>query len=177
MKRVLIFFAIIVPAIGLLYFGLSRDPRVLPSALVGQAAPAFTLVPLGAADAAPIDLQTLRGKPLVLNFWSTWCGTCAQEHQVLRMLQRTYAGRGVQLYSVLYSDTAENAQRFLKQFGEAAPVLLDPELRTAIDYGVSGVPETYFIDAQGIVRHKHAGALTPDLAAARIEELLEGRNE
>ncbi|MBI4238385.1 MAG: redoxin family protein [Deltaproteobacteria bacterium] len=172
MKRVIVFFAIVVPAIGLLYFGLSRDPRVLPSALVGQRAPAFALPLLNGDAAAPIALQALHGKPLVLNFWSTWCGTCAQEHQVLRQLQRIYAAQGVQLYSVLYSDTAANATRFLQQFGEAAPVLLDPELRTAIDYGVSGVPETYFIDAHGIVRHKHAGALTPDVAAARIEELL-----
>ena len=172
MKRALIFLAIVVPAIGLLYFGLSRDPRVLPSALVGQRAPAFTLPLLNGDTAAPIALSALQGKPLVLNFWATWCGTCAQEHQVLRQLQRMYSGKGVSIYSVLYSDTEANATRFLQQFGEAAPVLLDPALRTAIDYGVSGVPETYFIDAHGIVRHKHAGALMPDLAAARIEELL-----
>ena len=136
MKRGILFFAILFPSVALLYFGLSRDPRRLPSALIGKKAPPFSL---RRADggAAIVDLTALKGRPVVLNFWATWCGTCVEEH---RLIQR-------------------------------AQVLLDPESRTAIDYGVAGVPETFFIDRDGIVRYKHSGLLTPDVLMTQLQAM------
>ena len=79
-----------------------------------------------------------------------------------------YGKSGVLFYSVLYEDTVQNANDFIKSYGEAAVVLLDPELKTAINYGVAGVPETFFIDTEGRVTYKHAGVLTPDLLYEKL---------
>lgn len=168
MKRGLIFLAIVLPTMALLFFGLTRDPRELPCALLGKPAPDFALQTL---DGESVHLAALRGNPVILNFWSTWCGTCAAEHAVICQARDRYAGQGVQLYSVLYSDTVENARGFLTRYGKAAPILLDHDLHTAIDYGVAGVPETFFIDRQGIVRYKHTGPLTPDVVTRQLKAL------
>ncbi len=172
MKKFLILIAILVPTLALLYFGLRRDPRTLPSALIHKPAPDFELKTL---DEQTVSLASLKGKPLVLNFWSTWCGPCAAEHQLLREAQKVFAPKGVVFYSIPDEDTVENVRLFLKKYGKASPILLDPELRTAIDYGVAGVPETFFIDAQGMILYKHAGMLTPALLEANIPRLFEGK--
>lgn len=170
MKKFLILIVILVPTLALLYFGLGRDPRTLPSALVGKEAPDFHLKTI---DGEEVSLSSIKGKPIVLNFWSTWCGPCAAEHQLLRQASNFYAPKGIAFYSVLYEDTVENVRRFLTRYGEAAPILLDPELRTAIDYGVSGVPETFFIDTNGLILYKHAGVLTRNIVSEKIDLLLE----
>src|SRR3990170_7338311 len=145
MNKFLILVAILVPTLALLYFGLGRDPRTLPSALVSRPAPNFELTTL---DGKKISLAETKGKPVVLNFWSTWCGPCVAEYQLLRQAGNIYAPQGILFYSILYEDTVANVRQFLARYGEretsplpgAGPILLDPELRTAIDYGVSGVP-------------------------------------
>lgn len=168
MKKFIVLLVVVLPFVALLYFSLSRDPRVLPSALLGKPAPSFTLQTL---DGKTVSLEGLQGKPIVLNFWSTWCGPCLEEHRVIKQAVARYGKSGVLFYSVLYEDTVENAERFIETYGEAAPVLLDPGLKTAIDYGVAGVPETFFIDAKGRVIYKHAGVLTHDLLAERVSLL------
>ena len=147
MKKWLVFLLILIPTVGLFYFGLGRDPRLLPSALVAKQAPDFTLKKL--EDGTEVTLRGLSGKPLVLNFWATWCGPCAAEHQIIRELVKEYGKTNLQFYSVLYEDTPENARDFIRRYGAGAPILLDPGLHTSIDYGVSGVPETFFINASG----------------------------
>lgn len=171
MNKFLILIAILAPTLALLYFGLGRDPRSLPSALVSRPAPGFEL---NTVDGKKISLAEAKGKPVVLNFWSTWCGPCAAEYQLLREAGDIYTPQGVLFYSILYEDTVENVRKFLARYGEAGPILMDPGLRTAIDYGVSGVPETFFIDASGIILHKHAGVLTPDVVEENITNLLDG---
>lgn len=171
MNKFLILVAILVPTLALLYFGLGRDPRALPSALVSRPAPNFDLTTI---DGKKISLADAKGKPVVLNFWSTWCGPCAAEYQLLRQAGNIYTPQGVLFYSVLYEDTVENVRQFIGRYGEAGPILLDPGLRTAIDYGVSGVPETFFVDANGIILYKHAGVLTPDIIEENIGKMLEG---
>lgn len=165
MKKWIIFLVILVPAIFLMYFGLSRDPRILPSTLLGKQAPDFTLTDI---DGKQVSLRLLsgQGRPLILNFWATWCPTCAFEHRFIRQAQSLYPSVG--FYSILYSDTAENARSFVSQYGPAAPILLDPDMHTSIDYGVSGVPETFFVDSEGKIRYKHAGPLTPDVLSEKI---------
>ncbi len=170
MKKALIFLLIFVPSLALLYFGLTRDPRTLPSALVHKPAPDFELARI---DGGKVELRTLKGLPLVINFWSTWCSSCAVEHQLIREAVQKYASSPIRFYSVLYEDTPENAKSFIGNYGKGAPILLDPGLRTSIDYGVSGVPETFFIDRNGIVRLRYSGPLTPDILFGEIDALLQ----
>lgn len=166
MKKALIFLLVFFPAVTLLYFGLTRDPRTLPSVLVGKEAPDFDLESL---EGGRVSLRTLRGEPVVINFWSTWCGPCLAEHALIR--QAVKGIKKIRFYSILYEDTVANAKAFLKQYGEAAPILLDPDLKTAINYGVSGVPETFFIGSKGIVLFKQAGMLTPEILIQGLETL------
>jgi cytochrome c biogenesis protein CcmG/thiol:disulfide interchange protein DsbE len=170
MKKLLIFLAVMIPAVSLLYFGLTRDPRTLPSALIGKPAPRFNLTSL---DGEKVSSEQTLGRPMVLNFWSTWCGSCAAEHGLIQEAVRAYAKSDLLFYAVLYEDTEENARKFIAEYGAAAPILLDPNLKTAIDYGVSGVPETFFIDRQGKILYKQAGVLTPDLLMEKISLLMQ----
>src|SRR3990167_787706 len=168
MKKLILFVILVVPIVALLYFSLTRNPRELPSALIDKPAPDFTLQTL---EGETVALSSLKGRPVVLNFWSTWCGTCLGEHRLIRQAYRTMNPKWVILYSILYEDTKENAKQFIARYGEGAPVLLDPELKTAIDYGVVGVPETFFVDKEGIIRYKQSGMLTPEILWKEVEEM------
>lgn len=173
MKKGLILFSLLVPTLALLYFGLTRNPRDLPSALIGAPAPDFDLETLAGKQ---VSLAKVRGRPIVLNFWSTWCGPCLEEHRLIQEIQKAAARSDLLFYSVLYEDTADNARRFISEYGQAASILLDPNLQTAINYGVSGVPETFFIDRKGVVLYKQSGRLTPTLLLDQIKRLFpEGR--
>lgn len=146
--------ALIIPMLVLFGYSFGNNPREIPSVLVGQPAPGFNLVDI---DGNTWELDKLRGKPVVLNFWSTWCGPCKQEHG---LLQRTAsANPDVQFLGVIYSDTPEKCRRYLNQAGTTYNHLVDPAGATSIDYGVGGVPETYFIDADGVIVHKEVGPL------------------
>jgi len=171
-RRVVIAIAICIPVIALLAFGLSRDPNEIPSPLPGKAAPAFTLVSLdGSADT--VSLTALRGKVVVLNFWASWCLQCRDEHADLSMAANLYRGRGVEFYGVLYNDQAENGLRWIaEQGGQSYTSLLDPGSRTAVDYGLYGVPETFIIDQQGKVVRKKIGPTTVSELASIIDPLL-----
>lgn len=171
MKRGLILLAVIVPTLALLYFSLTRNPRELPSTLVGKPAPDFNLVSI---DGEQVSLAGHRGKAVVLGFWATWCGPCLAEHQLIRRVKDEAAKAGILFYSILYEDTPENAREFIRRYGQAAPILIDPKLATAINYGVAGVPETFFIDATGRVIDKHAGVLTYDLLWGQMGRLASG---
>ncbi len=174
MKKILIFLVLVLPVLALLWFSLTRNPRDLPSALIGRPAPDFTLSTL---EGKKISLDEAKGNPVVLNFWSTWCGPCVGGHQLIREAIRIASPSGVRFYSVLYEDTVENASRFIEQYGKAAPILLDPGLRTAIDYGVSGVPETFFISRDGIIVAKQSGMLVFDFLMENIKKLVEERTK
>ncbi|MDO8644769.1 MAG: TlpA disulfide reductase family protein [bacterium] len=169
MKKIFLFSVIVIPMVALLFFGLTRNPRDLPSALVGKQAPTFSLQTL---EGKPFSLEAAKGKTLVLNFWATWCGPCVHEHQVIQQALRMYEPKGVLFYSVLYEDSVENAKTFLKKYGNAAPVLLDPNLTAAIDYGVAGIPETFFIDPSGTIFYKQAGVLSQQMLFEQLEPYL-----
>ncbi len=168
MKKVLILAAILIPTVALLYFSLTRNPRELPSALVGKPAPAFELETL---DGQKLSLEQARGKPLIVNFWSTWCEACEEEYALFKEAYEALAPKGVVFYSILYEDTPENAKAFLQKNGAASPILIDPGMRTSINYGVSGVPETFFIDGQGVISFKQAGELTPEILADNVRKI------
>ena len=119
----------VVALVGVLASGFGKDPKALPSMLEGKAAPPFELITL---DGETISLESLKGKPVVLNYWATWCRPCVQEHPVLLQASQVYGPRGVQFIGILYGDEAENASAWLAREGQAYPTLLDPGQRGAI---------------------------------------------
>lgn len=156
--------------LALLGFGLTVDDDTLPSPLVGTAAPDFRLADLdGGAD---VSLADLRGRPVVVNFWASWCLACIQEHPALLRAWQRYESRDVAMIGVVYQDTPANARRYVEERGGGWTQLLDPGSRTAIDYGVYGVPETFFIGRDGVVSHKHIGPVTDAVLTEAIEEIL-----
>lgn len=154
-------------ALGLLLWsGLGKDPSVLPSPLLGKPAPVFALSLLD-REGQRLESAQLRGQPYLLNVWASWCVTCRAEHPVWQ----AYAAKlGVRLVGLNWKDDRARALEWLQQRGNPyTDVLFDPEGGTGIDFGVYGTPETFLVDAQGIVRYKHVGALD---AAAFEREIL-----
>jgi len=156
--------------VGVLASGFGKDPHALPSMLDGKPAPAFELENLDGSG--PVTLESLKGSPVVINFWATWCRPCAQEHPHLLEAARRYGPRGVKFVGILYGDTPEKAKPYLKRHGSGYPTLLDPGQRCAIDYGVGGVPETFILSRDGVVVRKHAGPMHLDDLSEALEELL-----
>jgi cytochrome c biogenesis protein CcmG/thiol:disulfide interchange protein DsbE len=165
--------AILVPVVAfalLLASGLGRDPRELPSELVAEIAPEFTLERLGGEGT--IDLASLRGQVVVVNFWASWCEPCKQEHPALSAMWDRYRERGVVLVGVDFEDSEEAALAFAAEYGGDWPLVSDPGSRTAIAYGVFGVPETFVIAPDGTITAKTVGAVTYEWLTDRIESAL-----
>jgi cytochrome c biogenesis protein CcmG, thiol:disulfide interchange protein DsbE len=160
----------VLPVLALLAYGFRTDPRAIPSPLVGRPASAFSLTSF---DGAPVTLAALRGKVVVLNFWASWCNpACFDEAPVLERAWRTYRERGVVVVGVDMQDTVEAARKFMADFSLSFPNAHDVSGRVSVDYGVYGVPETFFIDRKGVIRAKHVGALNDDVFQAHVEHLL-----
>lgn len=145
-----------VPLIFVLAKGFNFDPRALPEELTGEQAPAFSLLSL---EGYEIALKDTKGSPVVINFWATWCQPCLLEHEHLQRAAEEYKPKGVTFLGVLYGDTAEKARLFLKRKSSSYPTLIDEAQRTNIDYGVSGVPETFVIDKDGKIVKKFSGPI------------------
>jgi cytochrome c biogenesis protein CcmG/thiol:disulfide interchange protein DsbE len=156
--------------VALLAFGFGTNPREVPSVLEGQVAPACSLDGL---DGEQITLAGLRGKPVVVNFWSTWCVPCKTEHGFLQRAARDWRGR-VEFIGVVYQDEESKTRAYLAQRGSEYRHFMDPDSKCAIDYGVAGVPETFFIDSNGIIRHKQTGPVTPGTLTAALNAVLAG---
>ena len=169
-KRSLVGVGMAVPIVMLLGYGLTRDPRRIDSPLPGRAAPEFALPTLAAGDS--IMLSQLRGHVVVVNFWASWCIPCRDEHPVLLQASREYGPRGVKFVGIAYNDKPEDSQRWLDELGSAYPSLVDNGARTAIDYGVSGVPETFIMDKQGVVAFKKFGPITTAEITQKLDSLL-----
>jgi cytochrome c biogenesis protein CcmG/thiol:disulfide interchange protein DsbE len=133
--------------------------------MIGRPAPVFTLQPAGGG--APVSLAALRGRPVVINFWATWCVPCYEEHAVLVAAARE-AGDAVQFLGVIYEDDEDRVGEFLARQGKAYPSLMDDDGKTAMAYGIYGVPETFFVDAQGRIAAKYTGPLGPDAVAQNL---------
>jgi cytochrome c biogenesis protein CcmG/thiol:disulfide interchange protein DsbE len=143
---------------GFLFKGLHLDPREVPSPLIDKSAPAFNLPQLH-NPGKNFSPEEMKGKVWLLNAWSSWCVSCKEEHPVLMDLAQQNI---VPIYGLDYKDKREDALMQLSRGGNPYVLsVMDKEGRTGIDYGVYGVPETYVIDKQGIIRYKQIGLVTP----------------
>jgi cytochrome c biogenesis protein CcmG/thiol:disulfide interchange protein DsbE len=169
MKRSLWALLLAIPLVALLASGFGRDPNVVASPLLNKPAPAFSLRTLAGK---PLSLSGLRGHPVVLNFWASWCPPCKDEQPSMAAAWQYYQPQGVRFVGVEFRDTAPDLRAFLRRYGGGWPTLQDPGQQTAINYGVAGPPETFFIDRRGIVRYKVVGALSSAVLAQQIGRLL-----
>jgi cytochrome c biogenesis protein CcmG, thiol:disulfide interchange protein DsbE len=154
----------------LLAYGLGRDPRFIASPLPGRAAPDFKLPMLETADS--LELSELRGSVVLVNFWASWCLPCRAEHPILLDGARKYMPQGVRFIGITYNDAVEDSKRWLQEMGQAFPSLTDTGARTAINYGVAGVPETFIIDKHGVVAFKKFGPITAEELTRQLDSLL-----
>jgi cytochrome c biogenesis protein CcmG, thiol:disulfide interchange protein DsbE len=148
----------------------SGDPSRLPSALIGKPAPAIALAALpglvdGSRSVPGFASDELKGHASVVNFWASWCEPCEQEHPLLLALQ----ARGARIYGVNYKDDGAAARRFLDRHGNPfAAVGVDGSGRAAIEWGVYGMPETFVVDAKGLIVYKHIGPITAQALEANL---------
>jgi cytochrome c biogenesis protein CcmG/thiol:disulfide interchange protein DsbE len=157
----------------LLGAGLQLNPREVPSPLIGKPAPAFA-APILSDPTQRIAREDLLGKVWMLNVWASWCGACKEEHPALL----AFARRGlVPVYGLDYKDERQAGLAWLRAGGNPyTESIVDADGRIGIDFGVYGVPETFIIDRQGVIRFKHIGPLTPELLRDRVEPLLRQLN-
>ncbi|MEK7714213.1 MAG: TlpA disulfide reductase family protein [candidate division NC10 bacterium] len=160
----------VIPVLALLAYGFRLNPRDVPSPLLGRPAAAFALATF---EGAPLSLEAQRGKVVVVNFWASWCyPACYEEAPVLERNWRAYRDRGVVVLGVDIQDREEAARKFIKDFGLTFPNAQDTTGKVSVNYGVYGVPETFFIDRQGRIRAKHVGAVTDAVFRTHVDRLL-----
>lgn len=169
MARLLPLFGFLLLA-GLLGFGLRwnmlHDQREVPSPLIDKSAPEFRLPVLNQPD-REFGSADLKGRPYLLNVFGSWCPTCVDEHPVLVRYAKEL---GVPLIGYNWKDDPADATRWLAQFGDPYDIVIaDAVGRTAIDFGVYGAPETFLVDAAGVIRLKHIGALTPAVVETKLK--------
>ncbi|HEY9131202.1 MAG TPA: DsbE family thiol:disulfide interchange protein [Dyella sp.] len=169
MRRMIPFFAFVLLA-GLLGFGIwwntQHDQREVPSPLINKPAPAFVLPKLD-EPSRTVSRDSMLGKPYLINVFGSWCIACGEEHPVLMSEGKNI---GVPLVGYNYKDAPENAKAWLAQHGNPYDLIIaDEEGRTAIDFGVYGAPESFLVDAKGVIRYKHIGPLTSDVIAKELK--------
>ena len=157
--------------IGLLAYGFTRDARYIQSPLVARQAPSFTLTLF---DGKVVRLADFRGKAVLVNFWASWCVPCRAEAGALESACQKYKDRGVVFLGVNIQDKEEDARAFMKEFGITYLNGRDASGKIAVDYGVWGIPETFFVDAQGRITYKHAGELKTPTITSKLDAALRG---
>lgn len=167
--RFLVPLAVFVALVVFLAIGLTLNPREVPSPLIDKPAPAFQLPRLDDPKRA-VSVEELRGQVWLLNVWASWCVACLQEHPLLV----EFARRGVvPIYGLNYKDESGAARAWLAEHGNPYTLsIMDADGRVGIDYGVYGVPETFLIDRQGVIRFKQIGPVTPDVLENKIAPLV-----
>ena len=167
-KVLLVGLGIALPLLALLGFAFRHDPQIVESPLVGKPAPSFRLVDL---DGNVVDLADLRGRPVIVNFWATYCPPCIVEHPLLMAGAQRWRGE-IHFLGVIFQDDPGLIAQFNADYGSWGPSLIDEGGRVAIAYGVYGPPETFFIDRDGTIVDKAIGAVTPDQLVTVAEGML-----
>lgn len=154
-------------ALGITLLG--RLPAAPPPATVGSVAPSFSLVDL---DGAPVRLEDFRGRPVVVNFWASWCVPCVEEFPLLRDAAERHAAHGLAVIGIVYQDRSEAARDFMARNGGTWPAAMDPGERVARAYGVIGPPETYFIGRDGTIVARQIGQFSAVSLEAKVAAIL-----
>ncbi len=172
------FGALIIVVIGLLVLlgiGLTNITPVTGRSgftRIGKPAPEFKL---SLFQGGEVDLASYRGRPIVINFWASWCVPCRQEAPILERLWRSYREKGVQFIGVDIQDSEADSLRYLREFDITYPNGLDADGRITVDYGVIGIPVTFFINREGIVERRWVGAVSEARMTEWVQELVAGQ--
>ena len=159
--------------IALLAFGFTTDPKKVPSPLVGHLAPDFELTAFKGNET--VRLSDLRGKPVLINFWASWCQECKVETHILEKFHKKYSSETgqIRVIGIAIQDTLQNAHAFANRFGKSFFLGLDDNAgNIALDYGIYGVPESFFIDPEGTIFYKQIGGVTQELLSKKFEPFL-----
>ncbi len=157
--------------VGVFGIGLTKDPKALPSQLIDRPLPAFALPGIAATPGGGPGFASvaLKGEPTLLNIFASWCASCPQEHPMLTRI----SAEGFPVYGIAWKDAPEDTRKWIDRFGDPyKAIAADQAGRTAIDLGVTGVPETYIVDKQGRVRFKQIGPISPETWEATIKPLM-----
>jgi cytochrome c biogenesis protein CcmG/thiol:disulfide interchange protein DsbE len=155
--------------VALLATGLGRDPSVIASPLVGRAAPNFTLPQLGGA---PVTLAKLHGQVVVINFWASWCAECKVEQAALDQAWQQFQDSGVVVIGVNFEDSTSAARSYVRTADVTYPIVEDSASRTALAYGLHGIPETFVVDQSGRIVNRVIGPVDAAALAGEINSML-----
>ncbi|HKE65742.1 MAG TPA: TlpA disulfide reductase family protein [Micromonosporaceae bacterium] len=161
--------AVVSAVVVLLSTGLGKDPSVVASPLVGRVAPDFTLSQL---NGPPMTLSKLRGQVVVVNFWASWCTECHTEQAALDQTWQQFQDSGVVVVGVNFEDTTGDASDYVRTAGVAYPVVEDTDSRTALAYGLRGIPETFIVDKTGRIVDRIIGPVDATKLSSEINEVL-----
>ena len=158
--------AIALPLVAVLVANLGRDPHSVRSPLIGRPAPPFRLVPVGGG--APVALESLHGKPVVINFWASYCPPCRAE---MPLLLKDVGQSGAHLVLIDEGEGADAARSFLTELGIHEPTLLDPDMKVGRAYGMTALPMTVFVRANGTIDRRQVGQIDERVLAAELSNL------
>jgi len=161
--------AVVAVIVALLTTGLGKDPSVIASPLVGRAAPNFTLPQL---DGPPVTLSKLRGQVVVINFWASWCTECQVEQAALDQTWRQFQDSGVVMVGVNFEDSTGAARDYIRTDNVTYPVVEDTNSRTALAYGLRGVPETFVVSQTGRIVNRVIGPVDAATLTSEINSML-----
>ena len=170
------FCAVLIATLGK---GLNLNPNSTGNALLNKDAKPFSVRLVQTSkmhkqldDRNFVTLEDFKGKPIILNFWASWCVSCRAEAHELESFARKYADKDVQVIGIAIHDTEESAEEFISRYGKSYTIAMDLDGKAGINYGVTGVPETFFIGADGLIKHKEAGPVTVSIMENKLPLIL-----